>query len=288
MNQVHREYEPFELPENMEEDLGLFEAATRARHVELVLPELRRVLLAPDGSNQDATARAAARLLAGRLRAEVLEREGLASAAEICAAAAEIDAGLVVVPAPFGEDINLLKTRSLGSVVDTLLLELAVPVLCVRQPLGEEQLASLLRRVLVPVCEDNEDALRALAWGCRLAAPENGIVLLQLADQAAALEARQLRDRAEELPAMRRATLERVITARLGSLVAAAQRWGGELGFAVHVEFRAGAAVAEVAAWQARHGAALIVTGRSREPSSHEFHRAMDLVKASGGPVLLT
>ena len=75
--------EPFENAANFAEDVGLFEAATHAPPVELPAPELRAFHLALDGSNQDATARGFAEVLAARTGAALREQSGASNAADM-------------------------------------------------------------------------------------------------------------------------------------------------------------------------------------------------------------
>ncbi len=275
------------MAENMEEDLGLFEAATHSRNLELKAVPIGSLLVVADGSNQDLTSRAIGQSIARRFSATMHERSDLKSAAAIQDAAAQLSADLIVVPAPFGEDIQLLHSQSLGSVVDALLHESSIPLLCVREPLSELQIQTLMKSILVPVSKDNDTSEQALSWACSFPDAAGTLVLLELADQAAISEAQQLVQGKSEPESVRQAAVGRAMTARLGALVAATQRRASEHGFAVQVEFRMGKPIQEILAWTTSPELALIVIARHSDRTSAAFHLAADLLLASKGPVLL-
>jgi hypothetical protein len=68
--------EPFENAANFNEDVGMFQAAAHSPHVDLPAVTLSAIHLAVDGSNQDATARGLAQVLAARSGAKLAEQFG--------------------------------------------------------------------------------------------------------------------------------------------------------------------------------------------------------------------
>lgn len=287
MSSSHRDYEPFEMAENMEEDLGMFEAATHARHVDLRQPSVESVLVVLDGSNQDATAGLLGQQIASRFSSRVEVRPGLAAADQIRLAAQETGAKLIVLPVPFGEDIDLLKSQSLGSVADSLLQESPAPLLCVREPLSEDAVGALLDHLLLPVTLDDTETERALSWACCLAGKAGRLLLLELPDRKAVEETREGVGATAEISSVQQAAVERAMSARLGALVSAAQRCSTENGFAVRAEFRAGTPLAEIQAMAASLGEPLIVLSRPANSRSPQFHRIVDLLMESRLPLLL-
>lgn len=278
--------EPFENAANLAEDVGLFEAATHAPPVELSVPELRIIHVALDGSNQDAAARGIAQALGERTGAAVHEQSGAATAADILSAAGGHAADLLVVPAPFGRDYALLKDESLGSVVDQLLLESTCPVLCVRDMLGAEAIDAALRRVLVPIATQEESAARALAWAFRVLPAGGALDLVAVADRDVLQEARRLMGAAVDPQAFAPEQVLRRLWGDIGSLVAAAQKRGTEGDQTVHVEARFGEFVPVVLA-EAGAQPRLTVWGITRDHDAPAFHRAVDLLLESRGPVLM-
>jgi nucleotide-binding universal stress UspA family protein len=276
--------EPFESAANFYEDVGLFQAAAHSPHVELPAVTLSAIHLAVDGSNQDATARGLAQALAARSGAKLAEQSGAATAADILAAAQSSGASLIVVPAPFGRDYAQLRDESLGSVIDQLLLEAPCPVLCVRGALDEARLPGTLDHVLVPFAAGDAGVPRALSWGFHLLRASSRLELIAVADRAVLEEARHLVP--GELQAFTPERVTRAILTDIGSLVSAAQKRGTLDQQTVHVETRVGDFVQSVLAEVEQHPGLLICVN-PRAHAAPAFHRAIDLLLSSRGPVLL-
>jgi hypothetical protein len=277
--------EPFETESHLAEDVSLFEAATHARPVRIETPALDSIVLAPDGSNQDATARAFAQALAAAAGAAVHEHPGAATAADILQACTAHRANLLVLPVPFGRDIGVLKDESLGSVVDMVLLESACPVFCVRQVLDAAGVGAALSDVLVPLTV-HEDHARAAAWAFRILVTGGRLELREVADRDVLEEARHLLGERIDPAALRDESLRRTVAHDARGLVAAAQRLGPERGVAVHVEFRAGRFV-EVVLEDANRRPRLVVVGAPKDHLAPAYHRAADIVLGAHGPVLV-
>lgn len=279
--------EPFENQGNFQEDVGLFEAATHGASLELPSPQLQVIQLALDGSNQDATARRLAEGVAQRLGARVHEQVGSRDAADILADLRSRQAGLLVVPVPFGRDFEILGAASLGSVIDMLLLESPCPILCVRDELSDDQVQQVLERVLLPVAVGEPPAIQALAWGFHLLTPQSELELLAIADVELLTEARQLVDQQVGEDAFDAEHVTRAILRETGGLVAAAQRQSSLQNTPVHVTTRTGRFVPQVLE-QVGDSPQLVIREMKQDHGAPSFHRSVDLLLASRGPVLLT
>lgn len=287
MTPSHRDYEPFEMAENMEEDLGLFEAATQARRLELDLGPVAKILRVTDGSNQDATALRLGHQLARHLSATVTESAAHGSSLEILAAAKSEEADLVIVPVPCGEDISNLQSQSLGSVTDGLLQSSPVPLLCVRDPLPDVAIPQVFNSILVAVARDDRPSEDAVAWALRLAGKSGRVVLLELADRGSLEEAQLLLQGRQEDRSVQDAVIGRAVASRLGSLIGAVQRHANRLSLSVQVEFRLGNPVREIlaAAETLPHG--IIILARAADHTSAGYHLAEDLLLATRRTVLV-
>ncbi|MCS7045762.1 MAG: hypothetical protein NZO58_05355 [Gemmataceae bacterium] len=270
----------------MAEDVAMFRAALHARPTALVDPSCKAVLVALDGSNQDTTAQTYAAALAGRFGARVHEHRGATTAAEILQAAVEHQVGLIAVPVPFGRDISELRDESLGFVVDMLLQEAHCPVLCVREPVEAVEVDAALADLVVAATHEDQYAVRALSWACRLTARGGRLTLLAVADRDALEEVRLLVAETISSEALAPAALDRAMAQQFGGLIAALQRRGEADGFALRVEFRVGR-VAETVLTEANPRRRLIVTGAPREHQALAHHHAVDLVLGARGAVLV-
>jgi len=277
--------EPFETASNFLEDMGMFEAATHAPATALPVVDASTVLLALDGSNQDEPARFLAGALAAALGASVVEKAGLESAS-IVNAVREARAQLLVLPVPFGADIGSLREESLGDVVDRLLLAAGIPILAVRQPLGEARLGAAIRRIVVPVFPGEARTGLALAWACRLLRAGGDLHAVEIADREVLAEANLLREPALGTDSTTQASIERVMTRQFASLIAAVQRTASEGGFGAHVVQSSGRFVAETLAAIGDSPGLIVITG-SHDRRSTTFHRCADLILGSAYPVLV-
>ena len=278
--------EPFESLRNLNECVGMFEAATHPTVTTVTPPTPSVVYVARDGSNQDETAARAAVILAGTAR--VVEGTLGAGVAEILTAARDAKADAIVVPVPYGRDYSTLKGESLGSVVDMLLLESTVPVLCVRDVLDEAALAAAFARPVLPVTVGAgiDGGAKAAGWAIRTVPPTGEIDLVAVADDDVIEEARRYLD---ETPGDRDALGDRVrrgIGRAIGGLSSTIQKWAFDRGAEARVQTVVGQfvpSVFEVVGDQPR----LIVWSAKRDHNCPSFHRATDLILASRGPVLI-
>lgn len=294
--------------EDLNDSLGAFESSLlpSSSRISLIEPNADVVLLVVEGSTQDATAIALTAELARRLQAKVMVTcamppdtidpdEAIGSAVDALAngpqpiaaqtipwrgegAAREIldditsaRAGLVVVPAPYGDDYGICSGVSLGHVVDVLLAQVRVPLLLVRDPLDEP--AACFRHVLMPVHVSARACAIAASWAFRLV------------DAAGVFEVVSVVD--GEVRAGSKSTDEALRSHRqeLGSLVAAVARHGASVGVDVRVEVEVGRTVERLLEHSASTPTLLCAT-LPDDRTSVAFHRLHDLVLASKNPVL--
>jgi len=187
----------------VEESMDLFK---RARVGEVAPVEPRRpdnVLLALDGTSQDATGIAVAADCRERFRSAVtvvdaredVESNELAvrvadsfgalaapktpgdSFAQILGAVEHSNCDLLITPCPYGRDLDAVGPDSAGTVIDVLLARSPVPILVVRKPC--DPASELFRQVIMILTAENEAAPPAAAWASGLIAP-GGVLQLVL------------------------------------------------------------------------------------------------------------
>ncbi len=278
--------EPFESAAHLNEDIGLFEAATHAAPVEIADPRATTIVAVLDGSDQDQSVRDLAEAMAGGLGAGIEVVAGRPGVAEILSATAAQPGSLLVLPVPCGEDYRQLGNDSLGSVADQVLLKSTCPVLCVREPLEAAGIPAALERIVVPVVHADEHAQRALGWAFQLTAAGGRIDLVAIADRSALSESSHLLPDGSDVARLDADQLSRAVTRDIGGLTSAAQKRAGSTGRTLHVETRVGQFVPLVLAELHGHPQ-LVICGTDREHSSPAFHRMVDLLAASAGPVLI-
>lgn len=287
MQSKHRDYEPFEMGENMEEDLGMFEAALGAGKVKLDFSPISSVLSIMDGSQQEPTCRQLAQLISERLGAKYVEQEAGTSREQLVRVCDALQSGLIVLPVPYGEDIGTLSGQSLGSIADSLLQTCTAPILCVRDPIDAPNSAQTFERILGVLMREDETSASALSWAFRLADPRGRIHLLELADRSSLLNARQLLQGKDESGTIEEATIGRAVTSRLGGLIGAAQHYALGKGLPLHVDFRLGNPVKETLAMAQHLDSGLIIVARSADHTASGFHFAQDLLLATRKCVLV-
>lgn len=277
---AHRDFEPFELGENMEEDLGLFEAATHALRFDVGPLTIRHVLAVTAGG---APVAAVADGLAARLSAT---RTDAAEAADaLLAAAARLGDAVVVASAALPE-------ATIAALVAPRTDTAAVPVVLVPDaPAGG---AAALDVLVLPLFADAAPARRACVWACGLAAaaaPRGFVHAVELASPTTRRAARRLRPgpaRAVDGPG--EAAVGRVVTGGLGGIVAGLQRHATRHGTTVDVTFRGGRPVADVLEVVRGLGRpATVVLGRDDAATGQPLATdlAVDLVRARAAVILV-
>jgi hypothetical protein len=266
-DQPHRGYEPFELGENMDEDLGLFEAATHAPRIVIEPPRVGTVLVAGGG----AAGTAAHAACTGLARA-VVERVGGGVVVETEGTSV---AGLLEDIQRTSADMLVTSAEILPEdVCADLFVAASIPVLCSgrerRRRRGRPtDAAGRLDTILLPLFADTPAARRGLAWASGFAATagRRGDVHVLTS------------------PAAR-------IAADVGGLLAAIQRDATARGFHVETMFQAGSPRAEIlGATAALRRLPLVVVPRDLGPvaggATDTARLAIDLMRGGAGAVLV-
>lgn len=301
--------------ESDREDRGIrstvdaFEAALTAQVTQLPEVSLGRILLVLDGSNQDRTSEAFARILARREGSElqlswaypgeaIAEREkylrqrcsvireeddlvtdilarddirGLRPVEQILSSMPTFD--LVVICAPYQEDFSELGQQSVGSVLDILMARAPQPVLAVREPKEDPQ--TCLRRTLLPLTPILETSALAASWALCLAR-QGSVQLFAISPALAGDE--------ENVPQKVAASLQRPEEA---GLVAAVQRRAAEEDTECRVELRFGEGLEPLAETVNQRDQIVVVPCCPREPEKITYQRMQALLRFSRNPLLV-
>jgi hypothetical protein len=304
---------------DLNESMGAFESAVSSSKAHVKMPACGTILLAVDGSNQDATAIAIAAMVAPRLRAKVrvtmgsyeidgkpdrgpaeravaalkgrvdveaLYGEGPIPAVQILAVKRRLDAGLVIAPAPYIGDIGLLKDESLSSTIDVLLAEARSALLVVREPIDD--VAVYFKRLLLPMTVYSPALAAAAGWAFSLAEGDATIDLFAVADRQAVETAAALtgQDASEDREATSADALRRAEQKHAGGMISAVQQKASETGVNVTVELEEGEPISLVLA-RLHADPAIAVVGAPLDRNDIGFHRAHGIVLGAKSPVLI-
>jgi hypothetical protein len=189
-----------ELDRAVTDSMNLFERA-RVSATTIAPRQPSHLLLAIDNSTQDPTGIELTRHLAERFDSRVTvvdARENVASNElavqvasqlnaqatgkgdgdsyeQILAAVEQSECDLLVVPCPYGRDLESVGPNSAGTVIDVLLARSSVPLLVIREPYAPED--QVFHRVLMILTVENEAAPAAAAWSAGLVAPQGTLEL---------------------------------------------------------------------------------------------------------------
>lgn len=295
-----------------------FEAALGAKHVDLKMPAIDRILTAIDGSNQTEMTLGLAAEIVKRTSAKLHvaypypgpadpERESfLAKAvasladkgvegaamgrsqehsppyAQIIAAAEGLDAHLVILPAPFFDDFDELGSDSIGVNLDKL-MTYERPILIVREPRDDP--AESLRPVLLPLSVHVQENPLAAAWALRLIGEGGTIQLVAVVEDDVLEAATDLvgEHAAADLDLEHLARLDRPETA---GLIAEMHRQARQRSLDCRVSVRRGDLVSQVIEL-ASEGQRLIVTGCDEDSASSSFRNVLAIVRRARDPVLV-
>lgn len=278
--------------QDVDESLGRFEAALRAKPKEIAVPGVRRVLAVCDGSDQDDSVIAAAEAIATHFESDLRQtiqpegtRDPNGAAASIEKALREEEADLLVIPAPFGDDFGTLEEASLSVTVDMLLADCATSVLLVRE--GFTDATDRLRQptVLVDLNADLQTA--AAAWGAAFAA-RGGQVELFAAPDPALVEAIHLFLGDEEGAAFSDDLIDRAERRLTGGLVSAMQHLADEHDFDVKLSLDRGDRPSRLVADRAKERNGFTVVARRCGADHPSLSIARRAALASSAPILIT
>lgn len=265
---------------DLQREIAGFAAARIDAPVRIERPKIARILLARDGSDQDATATAVTAALAANSGAPVKELSPPpAKAADVLLAEARSD-DLLVLPCPFGADYEAVGSVSLAPTLDVLLARSPCAMLLVRGPI--ENPARVICRPLVILQLDRHRKVNATCWAIGVAGPGGDITLLSVVDPQHRVERAELLGRYLPVGDLAPEVLLSLAGARAAALVAALQRGSRELHIEAHLKVRVGALPTVALEAGARHGG-LLVGGLDRQAPGE----ARALVLASELPVLL-
>ncbi|MBW3598054.1 MAG: universal stress protein [Planctomycetes bacterium] len=191
-------YDPSErkIDRDVEESMRLFQRSQVGEAAPLAPLQPKRVLVAADGSSQDATSIAVAdrlrkrfgcelavldardsaagddltnKLTAGLQDVEQLTKPSGESFEQILSAAESWKCDLLILPCPYGRDFEKVGADSAGTVLDVLLARSPIPLIAIRRPFEPE--AAPFQRVVFSLWRENEAAVLAASWAAGMIAP---------------------------------------------------------------------------------------------------------------------
>lgn len=274
--------------DDLDESMDAFEAASTASHIDLPTLELRHILLAPDGSNQDTAARKLTEMLGAQCGADVREMKmdeaGEAPFRQILAQCHDTGSELVIVPAPFREDFAELGASSIGTNLDMLLSHRETPLLVVRDPARD--IGAVLGESVVPLSFLARNDIRAVGWAFEVLSDQGRIRLLAVADTSRLNRENPMISDSLELKDVDEATLSGLGHPDMAGLVAAVHRHAAERDIGSRLSVRVGSAV-EAAAGFTNELECLVVVTCPRDPQAEGYSAVHSLIRQSRNPVLV-
>ncbi len=269
--------------QDLDDSMDRFEAASEARPITLPSIELRRILLAPDGSNQDPLAHSLAERFDAPVQTANLA-EDTPPYRQILEQCRMAEADLLIVPAPFREDFEELGASSIGTNLDLLLHHRETPILVVRDPDRDPE--ALLREIVIPLSLVAADDIRAAAWAFRLLAPGGRIRLLAVVDTGRMIRNQKITEKSLELEDLDASDLAGLDQPEMAGLVAAVQRHAAETDYGCRVSIRVGPSV-QAAAEFANDFPCLVVATCLPDPETTGAQDVHALARLSRNPVLV-
>tara|TARA_R110002094_G_scaffold220131_1_gene192544 strand:- start:131 stop:964 length:834 start_codon:yes stop_codon:yes gene_type:complete len=272
---------------DLREQMAQFEAARITAPVELTPQVVGKIVAVHDGTDQDATVDALAKVMAERAGAELhtisppVGAED-AALAELLTAAGKGD--VLVVPSPFGRDFQVDGQSSLSTTIDLLLAKSNSAVCIVRAPVDDPE--HTIMHPLVALQIDRHRKVQATALALAFAKDGGEILLLSTVDPHSRLRDEELLARNLDPGDLSPEVLSGLATARAAALTAELQRHAGDWDITPRVHFALGDTV-ELALEENEERLGLLVVGRDPDARSEEAQRARRLVLASSFPVLL-
>jgi len=212
--------------------------------------------------------------------AEILPAGSGDAASRILAAREHSGAGLVLMPAPYLEDIGALGRDSVGSTSELVLARASVPVLFVREP--RKEVESFVHRPLLAVTVQQPEAVKAAALAFELA-KGGDLRLLFVVDTHAIAQARAVLGHTE---ALSEEHLLAEAKAHSGSFVAACQHHANRLGAKLSVDFMIGRE-SDLLRQESERDARLLVIASPQDRDHPMYSRALSILRQSPLPVLI-
>ena len=306
------------LDDDLHEAMARFSAAANAEKVELpVIEPPAKVLVAFDQSNQDDSVALLAKQVCTRYGAtavltlatpgidvETRRKHLEAMQAKLSGLTCEIapqqddedpadriidakrDSGakLLIMPAPYLEDLNTLGRDSLGSTTERVLARATVPVLLARE--ARDDLSSALDRPLIKLHVRQREAAKAMSISFGLCGKSAAYHMLFVVDAGAMAEAMALLGHDVDESKLTDQALLDDAQAAAGSLVAAGQHWATDNGASLNVSFKIGSDP-DVTAREANDGGHLLVLPCPADRNSSAYSRALTVLRLSSVPVLM-
>lgn len=299
--------------------MGSFEAALVKAKINLKVPQLDKVLLAVDRSNQDGSAIALAADVARRANATVhvvmAEEGGLSQAGrdhviecvgrvkergaeaqavdtvfkgerhqQLLSAREQVGAQLIVVSAPYGSDVNVSGDESLSTTIDALLAESRAPLLIVRHP--HDELVESFKEIIVAATLHAKEAIEPARWALRLVEPKGQVTLLAVADADTVAETAELLGEQIDRGALGEEALKRAELRAVGALASALSQQAHALEVNSTVDVRAGKP-ARIIATVADDRHCIVCIGRTDDRTSATYHHTLDVILRAHHPVLV-
>lgn len=300
--------------------MSRFEAAATATPLDVPQLEVRRVLLALDGSNQDQAILNLSRALIDRLGCPVLltyayeqasadaqkdrylaEQAAALAAGGIETAHARAQSGsrafrqilelaeahgcdLLVLPSPYLEDFQDLGRASVGTTTDILLHQRATPLLIVRKP--AENVRNRLENVVLPLNLMSAQSAEAVAWALKLVPEDGTIHLLAVVDEEVMDAVRHLLGQSFQVGDVDDTTLAGLGRPDMAGFVAVVQSRAAEAGIDCRVTVRQGSLVPTIAEF-ANAEPCLLVIGCGNECATRDYQCTLALVREATNPVLV-
>lgn len=196
----------------------------------------------------------------------------------------ETGCAMIIMDAPWGEDIVKLGRDSVGSTAERVLARATVPVLFTRERHADT--ASLFSNPLVKLHVRQAEAAKSLAHAFSLCGPRSSYRVMFVVEAAAMAEAMALLGQEVDKSRLTDEALLADAQAAAGSLVAAAQRWAAENSASLQVEFKIGSDP-DVTARHANDGEHLLVIPCPADRNSSAYSRALTVLRLSAVPVLM-
>lgn len=161
------------VPRRPEHLLLVLDNSSQDRLAEVMAAELKGrwgCTLSVLDAREDVATNTLAEAVAERLQATAVPKPAGDSYQQILEVATASGCDLIVVPCPYGRDLEVVGADSAGTVIDVLLARSPASLLVIRKPLDVER-ENMFERLRFVLIGENEAAPFAAAWAAGLIAP---------------------------------------------------------------------------------------------------------------------